>query len=128
MIEIVWPFLLTIAGCSQSGKTHFVIKLIKNFEKLCKTKPKYIFYFYENYNKCFEDPELNHVHFQQGLPSSLESVPENALCVYDDFQQSKLLIKSKKSFNLLVLDKEAQKLINLFAVRGSHHRNVSVIQ
>lgn len=81
---------MAISGPSMSGKTILALKLIDNLPSLLEMKIEKIYYFYNSFNKKFEDPSLSHITFINGLPSENgDKLPENCLIVIDDFMAGK---------------------------------------
>ena len=109
------PFTSIVCGPTGSGKSTFVMKLLKNINQMFSEKIKKIYYFYNNWQKNYEQQTDVNIEFRQGLPSEedLNQFPksEHSLVVIDDLQIPALN-------NIFIA--------NLFG-RESHHRNVSVI-
>ena len=60
-----------VCGASNSGKTSFVVKCIKNLHKMYITPPVSVHYFYGVHQQLFDDlaKENNTVHFREGAPT-----------------------------------------------------------
>ena len=104
------PSTFILCGCTSSGKTTFIRKLLDNLDVFTEP-PKKIFYFYGVYQPCFET--FTNADCIQGLPDSFNdyfSSSEHRLAIIDDLQDE---VSSSKAVE------------NLFT-RESHHRNFSV--
>ena len=110
------PSPLLLIGATGSGKSYFILKMIKERQKLFKTPVKRVVYCYEVYQEIF-DAMKKDVIFVKGLVSEKTITSwnnEHTILVIDDLQYG--------SF-----DRAAEILIvKLFAVL-SHHRNITVI-
>jgi len=103
------PFTMLISDPTGSGKTLWLIKLIKL--KSSFPKPKKIYYFYGEYQPIFDS--IEGVKFIRGLQ---EDVIENiggtpTWIIFDDLMNDAI---------------NSQKVSDLFT-KGSHHKNISVI-
>ena len=113
--QIKTNFTLICAGPSNSGKTTFVIELIKNKEILIDNNIDYILWFYGE--KRPESPFLNsleNIEFIQGLPDVFDGYinsTKRGLAIFDD-------LMAECSKNPLITD---------FFTKKSHHENISVI-
>ena len=109
------PFTSIICGPTGSGKSTFVLRLLNNASALFSQNIKKIYYFYNNWQKKFEEDFTSDIEYRQGLPTEedFKSYPNDEQCivVIDDMQVSALN-------NIFIA--------NLFS-RDSHHRNISVI-
>ena len=115
------PANFLITGPSSSGKTRFLTKLLQNSANLMTKKPKLILFYYQEWQKLYED--INKIDgctviFKKGPPESLDHVKDELkqfplqdpkICILDD-----LLLK------LLPFMQE------LFTV-VSHHFNCSMV-
>jgi hypothetical protein len=109
------PTTVAIFGPTMSGKTHFVMKLIKNSKIMFVEPPEKIMYCYSAWQDNFEKLETDGVEFHQGLPS-LSTIEE----------------WSGKKHTLLILDDLAQALVDSkdvqhFVTVSCHHKKISVI-
>ena len=108
------PFTCMIAGPTQSGKTHFLMRLLENLNKLAKPKIQRILYCYGSWQPMFEV-------LQNSVPCLVffEGIPE-----FDDLDPS--------ITQLVILDDlmeectKNEKVQKLF-IKDSHHLNTSVI-
>lgn len=103
------PIRLILAAPSQSGKSTFVLNLLKNREKLMRGKVDGIIW--SCINRTFAPQQLHslpNVKICEGLPE-LDSIPSNTIVVIDDLQQSNL-----------------KDICTLFCV-NSHHFAISTI-
>ena len=115
------PFLLktaftsVVCGPIGSGKSFFVMRLLKNIDQMSSDKVKKIYYFYNNWQKNFEQESIDNIEFRQGLPSEEDFKPiytsEHSIVIIDDLQISAL----------------SNIFITNVISRESHHRNISVI-
>jgi len=96
-----------IYGCTGVGKTHFMLRIIK--EKLVEPFPKYITYMYgvhQNFMDTWNTDNNPKVDFVKGL--DFTKVKDNSLLVIDDL----LLSNNKQVAEAFIM--------------GSHHRCISV--
>ena len=112
LIKFHSPCTFILSGCTSSGKSTFIRKLLNNLD-VFDNVPKKVFYFYGVYQPAFES--MQNAVCIQGLPSSFEEyfspgANEHHLAIIDDLQTE---IASSKCVE------------NLFT-RESHHRNFSV--
>ena len=107
--QFVSPSNVIITGASQTGKTHFIIKVIKNADQLFTNPPVKIVYCYNIYQKSFD--QINkYVEFHRGLPNinEIASVKgEHVVVIIDDLMQE-----------------IGSKMANLFTVE-THHLNIT---
>ena len=102
------PFTCVVAGPSSSGKTQFVVRLIRHADRLVDPPPEKIVYCYGEFQPSFL--EFSQVEFHEGLPD---------VSRFDGRSRVLLIIGD--------LMNEADQLVcNLFT-KLSHHRNVSVV-
>lgn len=103
------PFTMIVGGPTSSGKSYFVIKLLKNGIRNISLDFKEILWCYSEWYP--ELPDLkNKIRFQKGLEDlEREDHTEPRLIVIDD------------------LMKESNKGVVTLFTRGSHHTNTSVI-
>jgi hypothetical protein len=111
MFKFKHPFTCIISGPTQSGKTHFTIKLLQNIGALINPPPKQVFWCHGQDQKYKGMP--NNVTVIDGLPEVDQLVNGTAptLIVIDDLMQEGAMAKS---------------IADLFT-KGSHHKNLSVI-
>ncbi len=89
-------FGLIVSGPPISGKTHFVLNLLKNSDRLFTEKFTYIVWFYGQHNKTISllEKEFPHVQTVKGLPENIEHYikpqekNEYGLHIYDDLMTS----------------------------------------
>ncbi len=111
------PFTCIVAGPSQSGKTTWLVQLLRYRNQLFDKPPERIVYCYKRYQSQFDEMKrwAPQMEFVQGIPPDLDS---------DSFIDS-------RARNLLILDdlmRPAGKndAIDELFTEGSHQRNLSV--
>ena len=117
-MQFMDPFLFKnpfICGPTGSSKSTFVMRLLKNITEMLSEKVKKIYYFYNNWQKNFDQQNNGNIEFRQGLPSEedFKRFPnsEHSILVIDD-------LKIPALNNIFIA--------NLFS-RELHHRNISVM-
>jgi hypothetical protein len=106
----IHPFTCIIAGVTQSGKTQFVMNLIKNKTSLINPIPQNIVYSYSESQPAYSNVVANDVKFIHGMDFALDECQRTLLIIDDQMTDT-------------MKDKNVQELF----IRGVHHRNVSVI-
>jgi len=98
-----------VSGPTGSGKTQFVVRLIDSADVLIETTPRKIVYYFAEYQPLFEHYE-DRMEFCHRMPKA-DAIDRltDTLVVYDE-----------------LMDEADERMTTLF-MRGSHHRNVSVI-
>ena len=112
------PTTMYLAGSSQSGKTTFTYRLLRNADKLFSQVPVRIIYAYDTYQPIFTEMQetIPNLTLHQGLPNK-EDIDtwtvdrEHVLLVLDD---------------LMTEVTDSESALHLFTV-NSHHKNCSVI-
>lgn len=107
-VRLQHPFTCTIAGPTQSGKTQFVVRLIKHANELITLPPENIVYCYGEFQPLFA--KLPGVEFHEGLPEVER---------FDGRRRVLLIIDD--------LMNEADETVCKLFTKLSHHRNVSVV-
>jgi hypothetical protein len=102
------PFTALVVGPTQSGKTVFTFKFIREARKLIHPPPEKIVYCYGEFQPIFSD--YKSVTFHDGLPD---------LKQFDGKYPTLLVIDD-------LMSETNQSVSNIFTVI-SHHRNVSVM-
>ncbi len=105
-VKLRTPFTCIVAGATGSGKTEFVLKLLRNRRTMFEPPVERVIYSYERYQSKFDG--LEGVEFVKGADYQLRR-GENALLVIDDQMHD-----------------SPDDLVKLFTV-DSHHLGVSVI-
>lgn len=111
LVKFHAPCTFILSGCTSSGKTTFIRKLITNANDMFTSKPNRIVYFYGCYQPIFE--EMPEVLFVKGLPDTFEEY-------FDPLNHNLLIIDDLQ-------DEVAQsKAVENLYTRESHHKNTSV--
>ncbi|CAG2234492.1 unnamed protein product [Mytilus edulis] len=112
------PCTFMISGATQSGKTTFVMKLLKHASAMFKTPPVQTVYCYTEFQPVFDQAEKTIPNFilHEGFPTRSDLMEwtnpdKHTLLVLDDMMR--LISKSDEALHL--------------ATALSHHRNCSVI-
>ena len=110
------PFTALICGPTQSGKTQFVKRLLKERESMISPSPDNIIWCYGEYQPAYTEltTQIPAIRFAEGIPSDLNSMISP--------HQTNLLIID----DLMTETGNDKRITNLFT-KGSHHRNLSVI-
>ena len=105
------PFTAVVAGPTKSGKTFFVELFIRNITQLMTPVPQEIVWCYGEWQPLYNNLIRLGVVFIEGLPDIGDwdiNIPR--LCILDDLMS------------------ETNESVTKLFTKGSHHRNVSVIQ
>lgn len=108
------PATIAVCGCTMSGKSSWVFRLLSNANDMFEVPPKEILYCYGIYQEAFDRAQKKKVTFLQGLPTEddLDRLPKSHnVIVLDDLMHD------------VSMDKGVEKLFT----RGAHHRNLTVI-
>lgn len=108
------PSLTFVAGCTQSGKTQFTLKVIKNANKMFEKPVTKIVYCYSIYQDVFNKLKPN-VTFHQNLPT-LKDIDK-----WSKDQDHTFLILDDLLMDII----NSKEMVQLFCVL-SHHKNISV--
>lgn len=102
---------MVVSGPTQSGKTVFVLNLIRHARSMIRPPPEKILYCYGEYQReKFDEARRSGVQFHAGLPNADWFDGKNSwLVILDDLMS------------------EADQSISDLFTKGSHHRDVSVI-
>jgi len=106
------PFNALVAGPSQSGKTWWIMKLLSTPGSIIPN-PQRILYCYAEWQPAYQKLSGN-VEFVKGLPADILSKLDGSLrtlIILDD----------------LMMESSSNKEITSLFVRGTHHKNASVI-
>ena len=109
-LKLICPFGCIVSGPSMSGKSHFILRLIKR-KDLFDPPPDRIVYAYNSWQKEFD--QCPDVEFVWGIDGLSEVQPDprlNNLLILDDLMEE------------LAGDKKASTLFT----RDMHHKNVTV--
>ena len=110
-MEFQHPFTMVIAGPTASGKTVLIEKFVSNINVMMYPKPEEIVMCYSIWQPAYDRLKAKKVVFYQGLPPELEG----------DVQIPRLIIIDD------LMSETDSTVLDLFT-KGSHHRNISVIQ
>ena len=102
------PFTCYVAGLTQSGKSHFVFKLISLSTTAIFSPPEETVWCYGEYQDAFPD-RSDSVEFIEGLPDSNLLDGRQTLLIIDDIMSE--------------IDSRVMK----FFTKGSHHTNTNTI-
>ena len=108
------PFCMMVCGPSRSGKTKWVVKLLKNRYEMIDTAVESVLYCYAHWQLAYAElkVDVQGIKFHKGLPLENELEDMNdCLIVIDD-----LMNEAVKNTSLL----------NAFT-EGSHHKSISVV-
>ena len=106
------PFTAMISGATGTGKSQWIIKLIKNVNEMIETPPQHILYCYSEINNDIINLKKEGVEVFNGVPTKEQiiSKPKNLLLILDD-----------------LANEISPEFLNTLYTKGSHHWNVSVI-
>ena len=105
------PFTAVVAGPTKSGKTYFVERFIRNIEQLVIPRPGEIVWCYGEWQPLYNNLKQLGIVFIEGLPDVSEwDIKTPRLCILDDLMS------------------ETNESVTKLFTKGSHHRNISVIQ
>lgn len=106
------PTNISVSGTTSSGKTWWVRRLLKEKDRLFEHPPEHIIYCYGVWQDTFTD--MHGIDFHMGLPANPDEVGDgkrHTLLIVDDLMDA------------VVRDEKMQQMF----VRGSHHRNITII-
>ena len=105
------PFTAIVAGPTKCGKTYFVERFISNIDQMMTPRPMEIIWCYAEWQPAYNRLKHLGVIFHEGIPDIHKwDVQTQRLCILDD-----------------LMDETNDTVTKLFT-KGSHHRNISVIQ
>ena len=108
-LKLTSPASFLVCGPSCCGKTHWVFRFIENRNEIFTEKIEKVLYFYDTYQKKFDD-YLNDIEFIQGIPTlEILKLADRCLLVLDDLMHY------------------PQDLITKIFTVYAHHFNFSVI-
>lgn len=113
MYPLSSPTTVAVCGCTMSGKTSWVFRLLDNADSMFAIAPKEVLYCYGVYQDAYKQAG-NKVSFMQGLPtnSDLDRLPKgHNVVVLDD----------------LMHDVSKDKGMEALFTRGAHHKNLTII-
>ena len=105
---------MIIAGPSQSGKTTFILKLLKHRHLLFDVPLKAVHWYYGVYQSEVHQrlSTMGNIHLEEGIPTSFDAIQPYSMIILDD-----LMTETKAS---------DANVTNLFT-RVAHHKNSFVI-
>jgi hypothetical protein len=111
------PSNICLYGATQSGKTSFVLKLLKHKDAMFTTKPKRILYCYGSWQSAYEELSNNKdITMHDGLPSR---------SVVDEFTYDK--VPTVMVLDDLLADIVSSKDVQHYVTVMSHHNNMTII-
>lgn len=106
------PFSIILAGPSGCGKSTFAHRFLENLNELTDTHFKTIFWCFSEHGSVGDVPKIPGLKICQGIPEKIGPNDKSPkLIVIDDFMNDK---------------KYESRICDLF-IKGSHHRNISII-
>ena len=98
-VSIKWPFKWTLVGSSGSGKTNFVLNVIKKAEHLFDQKPDRVIIIYKVFQDIYNDfkayfPTTIYTEDECDFEELTKSNKDRLLFICDDLYFSKKLSKS----------------------------------
>jgi hypothetical protein len=114
--HLIHPFTCTVVGGTMSGKTFFVVDLIKNRYKLCSAPLEKVVYIYCDYQPIFHSLESDpNIIFTNKIEDLENLITNQSLAIVDDQMDT----ISKHS--------AARDSIKAFFIKKAHHLGVSII-
>ena len=110
------PFTMIIAGPTSCGKSVLISRIIQNAQSLINPAPDDILYCYGQWQPLYEELKNHGVVFHHGLLSREELLESDR-----DLSKHTLLVIDD------LLNPEDAPLIRDLFIKGSHHRNMSII-
>lgn len=78
------PFNLILAGPSGSGKSEWIVKFLKNYEKMIFPVPQHVLYCYGIFNNNVPVIEKMGFSTYAGIPENFDNYPKPLLLILDD--------------------------------------------
>ena len=106
------PFTAIVSGATGTGKSQWIMKLLKNVDQIILDPPKHVMYCYSEINPDIMRLKSDHVEIFHGVPTK------------------ELIMEKPKNLLLILADLAGEidpKFLEILYVKGSHHWNVSVI-
>lgn len=120
IIKIQSPTTMALYGPTQSGKTQFVINLLKNTNVMFTKKVDEIFYCYVAWQKCYDQIQtvegVNKVTMFQGMPSVEQ-------CKKWSYMKNHIIVVFDDLMTELSNDKEMVKFVTVY----SHHLRITIV-
>jgi hypothetical protein len=106
------PFTAIISGATQTGKSKWLLRLIKNLKEMTNEPPEHILYCYSEINPDTISLKKDGFEIYNGIPTKEEILerPKNTLLILDD-----------------LINEIDPKYLETLYIKGSHHWNVSII-
>src|ERR1043166_6662993 len=106
------PFTCIISGGTGTGKTQWVLMLIKHANEVIEPPPSHILYCYSEINNDIITLKRDGIEVYHGVPTKEElmSKPKNLLLIFDD-----------------LISEIDTRFLEVLYTKGSHHWNMSVV-
>lgn len=122
IVQIVTPTTIGIYGPTQSGKTHFVIDLLKESKSLFTKPAEEIYYCYSAYQDAYNG--LKEAEHTGGFKTIFhEGMPDMGQCKEWSFMKKHIVIV----FDDLMTDMTKDNDIVKFATVDCHHSNITML-
>jgi len=102
---------MIVAGATNSGKTEFILAVLKNMQEMFNIQPSGVYWFYGEVTRRQNYLKEAGFHLREGLPENFDHVPKKSIIVLDDLMDE---------------SKDAPQVTALFTKRA-HHRSFFVI-
>src|SRR5277367_777713 len=110
-IQLKLGSCMFVSGPSSSGKTDFILQIIKNAKDLFDHPPESVYWYYGTKTDKHAELLENNFHVSDTMPKNFATIPEKSFIVLDDMMESA---------------KDSQVVTRLFT-QQAHHRKYFVI-